>query len=54
MKKEIKVEIPMTPNYIKVGDVVVSVEDFTEAELSEIGKEWTMALIEKANKKRIP
>lgn len=52
MKKEIKVEIPSTPNFIKVGEVVVSIEDFTDEELKELGKEWTEDLLKKAQKKR--
>ena len=54
MKKEIKIEIPSTPNYIKVGDVALGIEEFTDDELKQLGTEWTEELIKKAGKKRIP
>lgn len=48
MKIEQEVEIPMTPNFIKVGDTHKPITDFTDDQLREIGKEWTEALVKKS------
>ena len=53
MKKELTVHLPIVPNFIKVGTEDVPVADFTEAELKEIGKEWTVKLLEKAKNRSI-
>ena len=45
MEKKVKVNIPKVPNFIKVGNEFISVTEFTEDELNEIGKEWTAKLI---------
>lgn len=45
------VVIPLTPSFIKVSEQYVSIDEFTEDELREIGREWTENLIKKANKK---
>ncbi len=52
MKKEQEVKTPTTPNFILVGGLATSVEEFTDEELRKIGEEWTKELIKKANKKR--
>jgi hypothetical protein len=52
MEKKVAVKIPMVPNFIKVGDKPTSIEKFTDDELKEIGKEWTIKLIETAKKRR--
>lgn len=58
MKKIIKkkINIPLTPNFIKVGNDtendMLPIADFTDRELAEIGRRWTNELIEKANKRR--
>lgn len=49
--KNIPVEIPSIPNFIRVGSGTFPIQDFTEEELKHIGEEWTKKLIEKANKK---
>lgn len=53
MKKAIQVTIPMTPNYIAVGNEQVPIQEFSETELKEIGQEWTILLIEKSKRKRV-
>lgn len=50
-EKKMAVIIPLTPSFIKVGEQYVSIDEFTEYELRQIGKEWTENLIKKANKK---
>lgn len=55
MIKQIKViiEVPDTPNFLRYGDrKVLSISDFTEAELREIGKQWTENLVKKAKKRK--
>ena len=49
--KNIPVEIPSIPNFIKVGGNTFPIKEFTEEELKDIGEEWTKKLIEKAKKK---
>ncbi len=51
MKKKVEVTLPTTPNFIKVGNGYISVLDFTEKELKEIGRKWTEELIAKRRKK---
>lgn len=54
MKKLLKVEIevPMVPNFLRYGErKTLPVSAFTEAELREIGKLWTEALVKNAKKK---
>ena len=58
MKKEIQIEIPSVPNFIKVAgelvsEVVVDISDFTDEELKEMGNEWTENLLENARKRRL-
>lgn len=48
MKKEYKVTIPMTPNFIMVGKESVPLIEFTVAELRQIAKEWGEELVKKA------
>lgn len=50
MDKKMKVAIPMTPNFIRVGDNFISIKEFDENELIEIGREWTKELIKKSKK----
>ena len=48
---QITVEVPDTPNYLRYGDrKVLPISDFTEAELREIGKQWTTNLVKKAGR----
>jgi hypothetical protein len=55
MKKEIEIEIPLIPNYIrhKGGNGVVPIGVFSDKELEGIGREWTIKLVEKARLKRM-
>jgi hypothetical protein len=46
--KNMPIEIPSTPDFIKVGEAMCSISTFTEDELQNIGKMWTINLIEKA------
>lgn len=49
---QVTVEVPDTPNYLRYGDrKVLPISDFTEAELREIGKQWTENLVKKAKKR---
>jgi hypothetical protein len=50
-KVTLKVEIPQTPNFIRLTPGgVCPVHLFSEKELKAIGREWTKALIQKAKK----
>lgn len=51
MKIQVEVNIPTTPNYIRVGGKLKPITDFTDSELREIGKEWTQALVEKSRRR---
>lgn len=53
-KIPVKIRIPLTPNFIQIGDDngVLPISDFTEAELREIAAEWTEELILKAKNKK--
>ncbi len=53
MKKSLEVKIPLTPNFIRCGNDSIPIEDFTEEELTELGRRWTENLIEKAKKKQV-
>lgn len=50
MNVKIEVEIPSIPNFImsKVDRFTISLSQFSEDELTEIGKMWTQKLIEKS------
>ena len=52
MQKVFKVTVPMRPNFITVGVEKVSIADFKDAELKEIGAEWTRELLKDARMKR--
>ena len=50
MKKELQIEIPETPNFLRVKGMsagMLPIRDFTVEELEKIGKEWTQNLIKK-------
>lgn len=50
---QITIEVPDTPNFLRYGDrKVLPISDFTEAELREIGKQWTESLVKKAKKRK--
>lgn len=46
--KNIPVTIPSVPNFIKVGEHMYPVKDFTEEELIEIAEMWKKELIAKS------
>ena len=48
MKKEVNIEIPSVPNFISVGSDRLSITEFSDEELREIGKLWTEKLIERS------
>lgn len=48
MKKHIEVVVPSVPNFLKVGTQTVSVAEFSNNELRQIGREWTEKLIKRA------
>lgn len=54
MMKAFEVKIPMTPNFIrrKDDDFPIPVQEFTDAELLEIGNAWIRDLMIKAQNKR--
>lgn len=57
-KIEVTIEAPETPlflrNLVKGRDkaILIPIQDLTDEELAEIGKEWTARLIKKARKRR--
>ena len=53
MEKKIKIELPLLPNFLRPAgtDKAMAISEFTEAELREIGAEWTEALVKHAQKK---
>jgi hypothetical protein len=52
MEIKVKVQTPSTPNYIMVGRESVSIKEFTEEQLREIGAECVNALVTKAEQLR--
>lgn len=46
--KQMAVNIPATPNFIIVNTYPVSISEFSDKELHEIGKQWTIELIKRA------
>jgi hypothetical protein len=45
MEKSLTVTVPQTPNFIKVGTVMLPLTDFSDTELQQIGKMWTEEVI---------
>jgi hypothetical protein len=52
IQKSQEVEIPLLPNFIKLGNCMTSIADFSDDELHSIGHEWTARLIMAAQKRR--
>ncbi len=60
MKKQISVDIesPDPPNFLRnlvkgrEKAILIPIQDLTDEELEQLGKEWTENLIKKAQKKR--
>ena len=54
VKTEMEIVLPMLPNYIRTSnlEITLPIEDLTEEQIREIGKQWTAALVVKHNKKR--
>jgi len=57
IKIDANIDIPSTPNFIRIKtrkdpkagfDSTISIADFTDNELREIGEKWTQKLIENA------
>ena len=49
VKTEMEVLLPSLPNFVRTPhkDVAIPIEDLTEAQLRELGKQWTEALVDK-------
>lgn len=54
MKLTIGVEIPSVPNFLKTNIGMVSITEFGEKELNQIGKDWTKMLIQKSKRTLTP
>jgi hypothetical protein len=55
MKKEINIQVPATPNFLRAGDgegIMLPIASFTDKELREVAKEWSDKLIFSAGEKR--
>ena len=57
MKISLDLEIPMVPNYIRVKlpnneYTTISIAELTPEQLHEIGKQWTVTLVEAAARKK--
>ncbi len=53
MKIEVDLVLPMQPNYLKtVTGQTVDVSDLNDEQLQEIGKQWTVQLIQHARDRR--
>lgn len=53
IKREQKICLPSLPNFIRdETEKAISIADFTEEQLREIGKQWTEALVRKAKTKK--
>ena len=53
MKKEMPIQLPTIPNFIRVGlgeGLCLPINDFSELELKEIAERWTEELIKKSRK----
>jgi hypothetical protein len=50
IKRSIEVRVPLTPNSLSVAGEKDArpISDFTEAELRQLGAEWTEQLVKKA------
>ena len=54
MLKNIEIEIPLTPNFIRTKNgYSMPIKNFTDNELKKVGKLWTQKLIENAHKLKI-
>lgn len=52
MQKSIQIEIPRPPNFIRTDYKTIPIENFTDEELRDIGKEWTDNLIKNAHQRK--
>ena len=53
VKQDRRVILPSLPKFIRdEDDTAISIENLTEEQLREIGKQWTDALVHKASAKR--
>lgn len=48
LTKQVDVETPRVPNFVKVGNEYLPLSDFTDEELRLIGKAWIDALLDRA------
>ena len=53
MEITIQILTPEVPNFIRTADDrTIPIKDFTSLQLAKIGREWTAALIQKAEVRR--
>lgn len=52
MQKSIQINIPKPPNFISTDYKTIPIENFTDDELRDIGKEWTENLVKNAQDRR--
>lgn len=47
IKTEAEIQIPLTPNFLRVGEAVLPIKEFSEREIRAVAKEWTKELLSK-------
>lgn len=52
IRTEVTIELPLTPNFLKMGDKVLPIKDFSEKEIKTIAREWTKELLAKWKKNK--
>jgi hypothetical protein len=52
IQTKVLVEVPRTPNFIKVGGSYISIGSISEQTLKEVAQDWTNELMRKARAKR--
>lgn len=52
MQKSIEIKTPRVPNFILTDYKPIPIENFTEEELREIGKDWTEELVRHAKHRK--
>lgn len=52
VKSTKSIELPSTPNFVKVDGVMRPISELTPFTIRKIGREWTKELLAKADKKK--
>lgn len=53
IKVTVAVECPRVPNFLKMGrEVAIDIKEFSDDELREIGRQWTIELLKAAHQRR--